>query len=113
MPYWKGISVYETTISKTAQFYRVHGPTNQLGGWLIDFDPSSYSALELRNMLALPRVPTQYSKVIVAPGAKVRVGVAGEIKVYGRGGTIQWEILTYDKDLTKLGVIFEKVGDLK
>ena len=58
-------------------------------------------------------MPTQYSKAIVAPGAKARVGVAGEIKVYGRGGTVQWEILTHDKDLTKLGVIFEKVGDLK
>ena len=58
-------------------------------------------------------MPTQYSKAIVAPGAKARVGVAGEIKVYGEGGSVQWEILTGDRDLAKLGVIFEKLGDLR
>jgi len=113
LPYWKGVSVYETSLSKTAEFYRVHGYTNQIGNWLVDFNPSKFTAVELKDTLALPAIPTAYSKVTVMPGTRLRVGVAGKIQEYGRGGIVQWQILTGNNKLEEIGLVFEKLGEIK
>ena len=113
MPYWKGIGVYETTLSKPTVFYRVHGDTNQTGSWLIDYNPSKFKATELQDILALPGIPTAYSKVTIVPGTRLRVGIAGKIQEYGRGGIVQWQILTGNSKLEEIGLVFEKLGEIK
>jgi Zn-dependent protease with chaperone function len=108
-PYEAETRVYEYETTSEEKYFRVHLQKNQKGWWLIDFDPNEYSAQELKNMLSLPYLPTEYSEVVVRAGTKLRVGIAGAIDGWGRGGTMQFEIV----DGRNADTTFKWVGILK
>lgn len=80
------------------------------GDWLIDFDPSRYSAQELKEMLSLKYLPTGYSKVVVEAGTEMRAGVAAAVPGWGSGGAAQLEIVDGWKNSS---AIFNYAGPLK
>jgi hypothetical protein len=111
LPYRGGMSAFEGTLKNDEVFYRVYSK-NIEGPWLVRFNPKDMSPTELKNMLALKHTPIGISKVKVPAGTKVRVGNAGEIKKWGKGGVTQWEILKGDKSLEDLGIVFEDLGKI-
>lgn len=112
-PYWKRLSAYETVTTKQDVFYRVHGSDNQVGVWLFKFDPRSISKRELKELLGLEFMPDTISRVTVPANTRMRVGIAGEIPGWGKGGVVQWELLVANsQDPRSLGVVFEDLGTL-
>jgi hypothetical protein len=121
LPYRTGMNAFEGVVKNDEVFYRVYSE-NMEGVWLVKFDPSQMSPKELKELLALPELPTAVAKVKVPKNTVVRVGNAGE-NMWGKGGLTQWEIRNKDgsaifgknaKDkLKELKIIFEKVTNLK
>ncbi|MEW6516964.1 MAG: M48 family metalloprotease [candidate division FCPU426 bacterium] len=120
-PYWGGTSIYETVMQQDHVFMRVHGSNNQASIWLIDFDARQFPKEQLKDMLALPEVPSRVSLVKVPAGVKMRLGLVGK-NADGQGGAIQWEIileeLSQNSDdrkmmLNKLGIAFKEIGELR
>jgi Zn-dependent protease with chaperone function len=107
--YEKWTKVYEFETIMEDKYFRVHSEDDQECSRLINFDPSDYSSQELKDMLSLPYLPTEYSEVIVKAGTKMRAGIAAAIKGWGNGGVIQFELAAGKK----AGAIFKQIGSIK
>jgi Zn-dependent protease with chaperone function len=116
-PYQEDTDVLDFKTTQDQQMFRVHGPDNAEGDWLINFDPGQYTPSELKDMLSLKYEPTGYSEVTVPQGTNLRVGIAGPVKtiengaenVWGNGGSIQFQMLDGWKET---GATFKYIGGL-
>ena len=112
LPYRSGMSAFEGTLKNDEVFYRVYFKDME-GSWLIRFDPAGMDPKYLQEILALPKTPTHIAKVKVPAGTNVRVGNTGKINNWGKGGSIQWQIVNEGKKSFKeLKIIFEQIGKL-
>lgn len=56
-------------------FVRLHGPDNQIGGWVVKRDGiSGLTPTEIQSKYALPTAPTHISDVVVPTGTKMEFG---------------------------------------
>jgi len=107
--YEKWTKVYEFETIMEDKYFRVHSEDDQECSRLINFDPSDYSSQELKDMLSLPYLPTEYSEVIVKAGTKMRAGIVAAVKGWGNGGIIQFEIVGGKR----AGALFNRIGSIK
>jgi Putative Zn-dependent protease len=113
LPYRSGMRAYEGVTKNNEVFYRVFSKGNIESTWLIRFDPKGMDAKYLQEILALPKTPTHIAKVTVPAGTKIRTGSSGAIKDWGKGGSVQWEIIKEKSTSFKdLKIIFEQIGKL-
>lgn len=108
-PFKPGELVWQGEIREAKDMYRVGSGAQGGGDWLTDFDPSHFSAKELKEMLALPSEPTSVFKVKVPAGTPVSLGIANKLS-YGEGGAVQWFL---NKSWNSMGLVFEKITSLK
>lgn len=79
--------VVDATLGRQVELWRVHSmpegddsqpwvrkDDNQARSWVVNFDPSGHSQLEIQHQLALPYMPTHFSRVEADPGVRVRIG---------------------------------------
>lgn len=107
--YKAGTRPRQFTTAAELKFVRVHGPSNQDGGWLVRADEiAGMNAKQIQEHLALKHTPTHISDVTVPAGVEMRVGIAAEQEGFGvSGGGIQYELLD------RAGTMFSNMRELQ
>jgi hypothetical protein len=85
------------TLQRDQKVFRVHSDANQMGSWVMNFDPRGLSPVELADALSLPNGPQgiKWISVFEVPsGTVMRGGRAAGIPKISAGGAYQWEVLS-------------------
>lgn len=95
-PFKEGKIVEEYQLTENKKYVRLYDGENsgQVGRWIMpESEISGLTPQQIQDKFALPQIPTQITEVNVPSGTIVRIGEAGDVPGWGRGGGIQIQLM--------------------